>query len=40
VPQFDLASRNRFFLCLRTSDAAARRFLEALQPIGVWEVPG
>ena len=39
VPQFDLASRNRFFLCLRPGDGQARRFLEALQPLGVWEVP-
>ena len=39
VPQFDLASRNRFFLCLRSADESARRFLEELQPLGVWEVP-
>jgi hypothetical protein len=44
VPQFDLASRNRFFLCLRSGEPkfapeSARRFLDGLQPIGVWEVP-
>ena len=44
VPQFDLASRNRFFLCLRSGEPefsvdSARRFLDVLEPIGVWEVP-
>ena len=37
VPEFDLASRNRFFLCIRED---ARNFLENLKPIGIWEVPG
>lgn len=40
---FDLASRNRFFLCLRSDDPAfepgqARRLLEALQPLACVEV--
>jgi len=44
VPQFDLASRNRFFLVLRTGSSglageAAHRFLRGLEPLGVWEVP-
>jgi hypothetical protein len=45
VPQFDLASRNRFFLVLRTGSSgklageAAHRFLKGLDPLGVWEVP-
>ena len=39
VPQFDLASRNRFFLCVRSGEESVRRFLEELQPLGVWEVP-
>ena len=44
VREFDLASRNRFFLCLRAGEArfapdSARRFLEDLRPAGVWEVP-
>ena len=44
VKQFDLASRNRFFLCLRSgtpefAPATAREFLRSLQPLGVWEVP-
>ena len=45
VEEFGLASRDRFFLCLRlkskggASDiATARRFLEQLQPLGIWEV--
>ena len=41
---FDLATRNRFFLCLRADapqfDAAhARRFLERLEPLKIVEVP-
>ena len=36
VPEFHLASRNRFFLCIRED---ARRFLEILEPLGIWEVP-
>jgi hypothetical protein len=40
VPDFDLATRNRFFLCIRTSDAsAARAFLAGLDPLLVREVP-
>ena len=40
---FDLASRNRFFLCLRCDDPAfeaaqARRLLEGLQPLTCTEV--
>jgi len=43
VPGFELASRNRFFLCVRSSDpkfdvGATRRFLEALGPSRVSEV--
>jgi len=37
VREFDLASRNRFFLCVRGDDA--QRFLRSLEPIGVWDVP-
>lgn len=40
VREFDLASRNRFFLCLREAEVdAAREFLRALEPLGVWDVP-
>jgi len=42
VREFDLASRNRFFLCLRAHDpefASARNFLRELQPLGIWDVP-
>jgi hypothetical protein len=44
APDFDLATRNRFFLCLCAEGAgfdaqAARRFLEGLQPLRVVEVP-
>ena len=40
VREFDLASRNRFFLCLRHADLeAARNFLRGLEPLGVWDVP-
>ena len=41
VPEFDLASRNRFFLCVRTAEdaTAARQFLRELRPLGIWEVP-
>jgi hypothetical protein len=43
VPQFALASRNRFFLCIRVTDPrfdreATGQFLADLQPCGVWEV--
>ena len=37
VREFDLASRNRFFLCLRSP--SAEEFLKTLEPIGVWQVP-
>jgi len=44
APHFDLATRNRFFLCLRGDvpgfDAKrARGFLDSLQPLRVIEVP-
>jgi hypothetical protein len=43
VPGFRLASRNRFFLCIRSNDpqfepAEVRRFLEELAPLRVDEV--
>jgi hypothetical protein len=37
IAEFDLASRNRFFLCIRSDDA--RDFLELQKPIRIWEVP-
>lgn len=44
VPEFDLAMRNRFFLCLRCDDPAfedgrARQLLEGLHPMRCLEVP-
>jgi hypothetical protein len=42
VREFDLASRNRFFLCLRADDpqfSSARSFLAELRPLGLWDVP-
>lgn len=44
VPEFDLATRNRFFLFLPADDPAfeagrSRRFLDDLQPLLVREVP-
>lgn len=44
VREFDLATRNRFFLCIPARDprfdaAPVRRFLEALEPMRVMEVP-
>ena len=44
VRQFDLASRNRFFLCLRSGEPkfapdTARDFLRELKPLGLWDVP-
>ena len=43
VEQFQLASRNRFFLCIEAADPrfdrdATRRFLEAMGPQGVYDV--
>ena len=43
VARFELASRNRFFLCIEAADPkfdreATRRFLEGLQSQGVYEV--
>ena len=43
VPAFGRASRDRFFLCIETTDArfdryATAKFLESLHPIGVSEV--
>jgi hypothetical protein len=44
VPEFDLATRNRFFLCLPVRDPAfeidrAKKFLQGLQPLLMREVP-
>ena len=44
APDFDLASRNRFFVSVRASDAAfdvdgVRAFLASLAPIRVFEIP-
>jgi hypothetical protein len=44
APDFDLASRNRFFLCLPSHDPAfdadaARRLLQSLEPMRCVEVP-
>ena len=44
VREFDLASRNRFFLCLRADEpqfraGTARDFLAQLQPLRIWDVP-
>ena len=44
VRAFDLATRNRFFLCLRSgepgfSPGSARDFLQRLQPLRLWDVP-
>ena len=44
VPEFKLATRNRFFLCIQTRDpkfaaAETRSFLQSLHPLGIHEVP-
>jgi ActD protein len=44
VPEFKLASRDRFFLCVEARDPQfdlekARQFLASLSPRGLWEVP-
>lgn len=44
VPEFDLATRNRFYLFLSAEDAAfdqqkSRQFLEELKPLAISEVP-
>jgi len=44
APDFDLASRNRFFLCIEAVDprfdvGRTRQFLEGLAPLKVGEVP-
>jgi hypothetical protein len=44
VPQFKLASRDRFFLCIESRDPAfrleeTRRFLDSLSPLSVTSVP-
>jgi hypothetical protein len=43
VPQFQMASQNRFFLCIESRDArfdpdGTRRFLSSLRPQGVYDV--
>jgi hypothetical protein len=43
APEFDLASRNRFFLCIESRDPRfdmeeTRHFLERLEPLKVAEV--
>src|SRR5689334_19910808 len=43
VERFELASRNRFFLCIEARDVkfdgdATHRFLESLKPDGIYEV--
>jgi hypothetical protein len=44
VPRFQMASRDRFFLCIMVTDpqfdpAETRAFLESLEPQGIYEVP-
>jgi Protein of unknown function (DUF3341) len=43
VPRFELASRDRFFLCVKARDkkfdlARTKEFLESLKPHGVYEI--
>ncbi|MBI2149921.1 MAG: DUF3341 domain-containing protein [Acidobacteria bacterium] len=43
VPRFELATRNRFFLCIEARDlkfdrAGTRKFLEGLRSLGVYDV--
>jgi hypothetical protein len=43
VPEFELASRNRFFLCIESTDpkfdrGETKHFLESLKPQAVFEV--
>jgi len=43
VPEFELATRNRFFLCIEATDPrfdrdGTKRFLESLKPRGLFEV--
>ena len=43
VERFELASRNRFFLCIEATDAkfdreGTRRFMESMSPQGVYDV--
>jgi hypothetical protein len=43
VPAFDRASRDRFFLCIESTDPrfdvhSTRAFLESLHPLGVSDV--
>jgi hypothetical protein len=45
VPNFQLATRDKFFICIETKDQKfnmeeTRRFLESLSPTAVMEVPG
>jgi hypothetical protein len=44
VPQFDLASQSRFFICIEAKDSrfdleGTRAFLRSLQALDVYEVP-
>jgi len=44
VPEFELASRSRFFLCVRQKDPhyerdAVQQFLQSLKPLALTEVP-
>ncbi len=44
VPEFELASRSRFFLCLRSDDPryerdATRQLLSSMNPVALTEVP-